>query len=57
MIYKVSFNWIKEMCKFREDEKNCKHDCNNSSGSPWGECNKENCPLLSFEKRILSDLK
>jgi len=60
MIYKVSFEWIKEMCQFRKDGFNeevggtvdtCRSEHNKPKGCSWGECREDICPLLKVSRR------
>ena len=59
MIYKVTFAWIKEVCRFRKDgfeddvvKDTCRNKYNTPKGCSWGECSEETCPWLKIERRI-----
>ena len=63
MIYQVSFQWIKEICKYNhiglDGESHlddawiatCRNKNNHPKGCSWGECNSEVCPLLKMDRR------
>jgi len=59
MIYKVTFEWIKEVCRFRKDgfengvvKDTCRSKHNIPTGCSWGKCNEKVCPFLKIERRI-----
>lgn len=61
MIYKVSFEWIQDICKNKQGGfdheqgiviNTCRNEYNQPKGCSWGKCNEDMCPLLKLEKRL-----